>query len=65
MNSEIDKLKAAIAEISEKLKGPMPNLERAFLVEDRSDLREKLAKLEGEPAPMRSPTPYDNRNLRS
>mgnify|MGYP001619274902 CR=1 FL=1 len=36
-------LRAAIAGITERLKGPLPNLERALLVADRKDLRMELA----------------------
>lgn len=39
--AEIDK---AIAEITDGLKGPMPNLERALLVADRKDLRAEREK---------------------
>jgi hypothetical protein len=38
----------AIADISAELKKPQNNIERAWLVADRQDLRELLAKLEPE-----------------
>lgn len=44
----LEELRAAIAEISERLKRPMSNTERYLLVADRKDLREVLAKLESE-----------------
>ena len=37
-------IEAAIAEISKRLKGPLPDVERAWLVGDRKDLREALKK---------------------
>lgn len=41
-----EQIEKAIAEISEQLKRPMPNLERALLVADRKDLREQLKELQ-------------------
>lgn len=35
----------AIAEITKQLKGPLNNVERAWLVVDRKDFRDELAKL--------------------
>lgn len=43
-----DEIKAAISEISEMLKGPMPNLDRAFLASDRREMREALAVMDKE-----------------
>jgi hypothetical protein len=40
--------RAAIADISEQLKGPLDNTERALLVADRKDWRDKLRELEAE-----------------
>lgn len=40
-----EQIAAAIKSISEELKGPMPNLERALLVADRKELRERLARM--------------------
>jgi len=41
-----DELAQAIAEITDELKRPMSNIERAFLVADRKDLRQQLSALE-------------------
>jgi hypothetical protein len=43
-----DRLRAAEAEVTAALKGPMSNLERALLVADRKDIRAALAKVEGQ-----------------
>lgn len=48
--ARIKEIRAAIVEISERLKRPMSNTERYLLVADRKDLRAKLSKLEAEEA---------------
>ncbi len=45
-DSTSDELRAAAEEITALLKGPMSNVERAWLVEDRRDIRAELAKRE-------------------
>lgn len=42
-HSSTAEIEAAIASISEALKGPMSNIERALLVADRKDMRSELA----------------------
>jgi hypothetical protein len=42
---QITRLEEFIREISEELKGHLPNIERSFLVADRKDARQKLASL--------------------
>lgn len=37
-----EELERAIDNITEQLKGPLPNIERAFLAADRADMRMKL-----------------------
>jgi len=41
-------IQTAIADITQQLKGPMSNIERRLLVEDRKDLRVQLADAEKE-----------------
>ena len=44
-------IEAAIAMISDTMKGPLSNFERAWLHEDRKDLRKELAELKAQAAP--------------
>lgn len=46
-----EKIIAAIDEITALMKGPMPNLERALMHEDRKDLRKLLAELDAKVSP--------------
>lgn len=41
-----DELRQQIADISDEMKGPMSNLERALLHADRKDMKEALRKFE-------------------
>ena len=42
-------IEEAIAGICKAMKGPLPNIERRMLHEDRKDLRKKLAELRKKP----------------
>ena len=42
---EIDRLEMLIAAISDTMKGPLPNIERALLYEERKELRERIKQL--------------------
>ena len=42
--STTEDIEAFIAECSERLKGPLDNVERAFIVADRREARAELAK---------------------
>ncbi len=46
---DLDTLRAAEAEITAALKGPMSNIERALLVADRKDIRAEIAALQKVP----------------
>jgi len=47
MSQTLEELKQAVKQISEQLKGHMPDIERALLVADRKEIRECIKILEG------------------